>query len=249
MKKISAVILLIVMPVFICAGYFQNIEDYLKGYNKKYFIYVNRGLKRLYLVDNKLKVWKSYVVATGAKNGDKIYRGDNKTPAGVYKIKEINQYHEPWYLKQLRNDLIKYQKDSGRYRFYRDHYKKMKYKTLTGRKKIESLNSVYLYASQGHKKYGTTDDLGDNAYGSGFMLLDYPNKLDMKKYRAALVSGRVPVDANGDYLPPGSGIAIHGTNDNPSLGFDASSGCVRMLNEDLVEISNYVSEGTMVVID
>ena len=81
------------------------------------------------------------------------------------------------------------------------------------------------------------------------MRLDYPNEEDIKKYRAALRRGMVPLKSNGDYCDPGGGIAIHGTSDDPSIGNFSSSGCVRMSNRDIVEVSDYVSEGTMVVID
>jgi murein L,D-transpeptidase YafK len=233
----------------ITAGYFESAGKYMYGYNKKYFLYVNRGQKKIYLVDKMLKVWKNFTVATGAVDGDKLFRGDNRTPSGVYRIVEINQYHEPWYIPQLKKMLEKYDKNSNAYIYYYNYYKKAVMKMKQGRKKIDSMNSVYLFASQGHKKFSTEEDLGYNAYGSAFMLLDYPNSMDMKKYGQAAASGLVPYDENGNLLPPGSGIAIHGTNDDPSLGYDASSGCVRMNNNDIVEVSNYVSEGTLVIID
>jgi murein L,D-transpeptidase YafK len=249
MRKIIAVLLLSAMSSCLFAGYFLNLEDHLKGYKKQYFIYVNKNLKRLYLIDKNLKVWKTYIVATGAGRGDKVYDGDNRTPAGVYKILEICQYHEPWYMKQIREDMANSGNDMARFNFYRYYYRNARIKNIKGKKRIESLNSAYFNAAEGHTKYGTQEDLGYNAYGSVFMLLDYPNDEDIRKYRAAIAAGRVPVKLNGNYMDPGSGIAIHGTNDDPSIGNDSSSGCVRMQNADIVEVSNYVSEGTMVVID
>jgi len=231
------------------AGYYSKIESRLKGYNKMYFIYVNKKVKKLFLIDRHLKVWKTYSVATGARPGDKVNRGDFRTPAGVYRITEICQYHEPWYMKQIRDDLAASAHDRAKYKYYWDFYRQAMIKNLKAKKKIESLNSVYLNAEDGHARYGTEEDLGYNAYGPVFMRLDYPNEEDMKKYRAALKSGMVPLKANGDYCDPGGGIAIHGTSDDPSIGNFSSSGCVRMRNRDIVEVSGYVSEGTMVVID
>lgn len=248
MKKIISLILLLSVSPCLHAGYFENIEEHLKDYKKKYFIYVNKELKRLYLIDSDLKVWKTYKVATGTVNGDKVHNGDNRTPSGVYKVKEIMQYHEPWYMKQIRESLERSKNDKARYNYYWDYYRNAVIKNIKGKKRIASLNSLYLDAAGGHTKYGTQEDLGYNAYGSVFMRLDYPNEEDMRKYREAIEAGRVPRKGGG-YVDPGSGIAIHGTNDNPSLGYDASSGCVRMENDDIVQLSDYVSEGTMVVID
>ncbi len=43
-------------------------------------------------------------------------------------------------------------------------------------------------------------------------------------------------------------IYIHGTNRESEIGSPASHGCVRMLNEDVVELYDRVDEGTVVVI-
>ena len=249
MKRILALLLAVLISSCAFAGYFSQIEGRLKGYHKKYFLYVNKRYKKLYLVDRNLKVWKTYTVATGAKSGEKLHRGDNRTPSGIYNVVEIYQYHEPWYMRQIKNDLENSANDKEKFRYYWDFYKNAKIKNIKGKKRIESLNSVYFNASDGHTKYGTQEDLGYNAYGPVFMRLDYPNEEDMRKYKAAIKAGIMPLKSNGEYPDPGSGIAIHGTNDNPSLGNFSSTGCVRMKNDDIVEVSGYVSEGTMVVID
>jgi lipoprotein-anchoring transpeptidase ErfK/SrfK len=44
-------------------------------------------------------------------------------------------------------------------------------------------------------------------------------------------------------------IYIHGTNNEASIGRPASNGCVCMANDDVVELFDSVSEGTIVVID
>lgn len=46
---------------------------------------------------------------------------------------------------------------------------------------------------------------------------------------------------NGDY-------GIHGTNNPSSIGKDVSNGCIRMFNEQVIELSNLVSIGTVVKI-
>lgn len=45
------------------------------------------------------------------------------------------------------------------------------------------------------------------------------------------------------------GIGIHGTHDPSTLGTMTTEGCIRMENEHLLEILEFVSEGTVVVID
>jgi lipoprotein-anchoring transpeptidase ErfK/SrfK len=46
----------------------------------------------------------------------------------------------------------------------------------------------------------------------------------------------------------GERYAIHGTNRPTSIGTYASAGCVRMLNEDVLELFERVSIGTPVVV-
>lgn len=44
------------------------------------------------------------------------------------------------------------------------------------------------------------------------------------------------------------GIGIHGTHDNSSIGTNASEGCIRMKNEELVDLMRFVETGTKVEI-
>ena len=44
------------------------------------------------------------------------------------------------------------------------------------------------------------------------------------------------------------GIGIHGTHDPASIGTRASEGCVRLRNEELLELKNFVTVGTRVSI-
>jgi lipoprotein-anchoring transpeptidase ErfK/SrfK len=44
------------------------------------------------------------------------------------------------------------------------------------------------------------------------------------------------------------GIGIHGTHDPSSIGTDASEGCVRLNNENLLKLRKYVKTGTKVIV-
>ena len=46
----------------------------------------------------------------------------------------------------------------------------------------------------------------------------------------------------------GGQVAIHGTNDPAKIGTDASHGCVRMKNEDILQLSALTPLGTPVTI-
>jgi len=48
--------------------------------------------------------------------------------------------------------------------------------------------------------------------------------------------------------PPWEGIGIHGTNEPDTVGTKATRGCIRMRNEDLLEIVSRVGVGTKIVI-
>ncbi|EGD49251.1 ErfK/YbiS/YcfS/YnhG family protein [Ruminiclostridium papyrosolvens DSM 2782] len=47
---------------------------------------------------------------------------------------------------------------------------------------------------------------------------------------------------------PNCDYGIHGTNNPSSIGKDVSNGCIRMFNEQVIELSNLVSIGTVVKI-
>ncbi len=78
-----------------------------------------------------------------------------------------------------------------------------------------------------------THDFGDGkgeikgAYGPWFISLD---TMDLSK---------------GQW----DGIGIHGTHDPASIGTRASEGCIRLLNENVDELKQYVQVGTMVTIE
>ncbi|MEK7483277.1 MAG: L,D-transpeptidase [Planctomycetota bacterium] len=97
---------------------------------------------------------------------------------------------------------------------------------------LQRFNRSHLSALQGHHKFGKPqEDLGTNSYGPYFLMLNYPNAQDRKLGRS------------------GSGIGIHGTNDPDSLGQEATSGCIRMKNEDLTWLAQWITAGTPVQIN
>ena len=112
------------------------------------------------------------------------------------------------------------------------------------------MNNIYWYAKDGHPRWNKPkQDLGTNAYGFGFFLLNYPNETDKKKYTEAFRNNLIPKGLNGQYLGLGGGIGIHGTNDPDSIGHPASNGCIRLLNEDLQAIADYLDLGSYVYIE
>jgi murein L,D-transpeptidase YafK len=83
---------------------------------------------------------------------------------------------------------------------------------------------------------------------SRFMLIDYPNEEDRRRYREALETGKIPKRVGN--LGPGGAIGIHGS-DRESFnraGIDWTLGCVSMLSKDIKELYTLVSVGTPVYI-
>jgi murein L,D-transpeptidase YafK len=115
-------------------------------------------------------------------------------------------------------------------------------------RKMARYNQIYFRAKDGHYRYGQPSaDLGDNVYGPRFYLLDYPNERDRERYETALRDGKIPA-VRGKPSLIGHGIAIHGNNDEASIGHNATSGCVRMYNRDIVQLERYIQVGTPVII-
>jgi lipoprotein-anchoring transpeptidase ErfK/SrfK len=74
-------------------------------------------------------------------------------------------------------------------------------------------------------------------------------KPDLPRYRDAGLDN--PLGARALYLYQGGRdtlFRIHGTNEPWSIGEQVSSGCVRMLNEDIVDLYNRVPSGTTVYV-
>lgn len=84
---------------------------------------------------------------------------------------------------------------------------------------------------------------------SRFMLLDYPNEEDRRRYQAALANGHFARNRSND-PGPGGAIGIHGS-DRESFnraGINWTLGCISMLSKDVREFDELVSVGTFVYI-
>lgn len=115
-------------------------------------------------------------------------------------------------------------------------------------RKLLNMNKVYFKKSKGYHKYNDPEsDLGDNAYGPRYYGINYPNPGDKKRYDEALSRGEIPI-INGKPAEIGYGIAIHGNNDEESIGHLCSSGCIRMYNKDVVDLEKYIVLSTPVII-
>lgn len=110
--------------------------------------------------------------------------------------------------------------------------------------KLKQMNSIYWKASDGHYKYGKPDkDLGKNAYGPRVFKLDYPNSDDKELFSRLKKEQKIPANSQLEKW-----MGLHGTNDPESIQKNVSSGCIRLLNHDLILLGQYVEKGTMVII-
>ncbi|HDT14899.1 MAG TPA: L,D-transpeptidase [Firmicutes bacterium] len=248
MKLLTTLVFLICFSPGLSAKELKFLEVYFRHSPGEYIVFADKKDKKLYLVNRNLKAVRIYNISTGKDSGNKIYRGDNRTPEGAYRITQIWEYEKPQKLLDMEQSLEKSKKGTDAYKKLEKNYAKELEKYTNGRASLERMNNVYFKASEGHSKWGREEDLGRNAYGPVFMRLSFPNENDRKRHEDAKAKGLVPKNNMGRYLPPGSGIAVHGTNDPASLGNNASSGCIRMLNSDVLELREYLDEGSIVVI-
>ncbi len=115
-------------------------------------------------------------------------------------------------------------------------------------RKLMKMNEVYFRAAAGYHRFNNIkEDLGDNVYGPRYFGINYPNEADLSRYNRALAAGDIP-QVRGKTPGPGYGIAIHGNNDEKSIGGLCSSGCIRMFNRDIVELEKYLTISTPVLI-
>ncbi len=113
---------------------------------------------------------------------------------------------------------------------------------------LKALNEHYFKASDGYTMYGKPGvDLGDNAFGPRFFKIDYPRPEDVRRYESLLKKGKIP-EYKGKTAGIGANAAIHGNNDENGIGTLSSSGCIRLFNNDIVELDQYVRIGTPVII-
>ncbi|HDQ25520.1 MAG TPA: L,D-transpeptidase [bacterium] len=245
MKRLISAVLALLLPVLVFAGpLWNNIREITLDYPHAYFIYVDKEAKELKLIDRQLDVKKVYKIASGAQKGNKLYRGDMRTPEGVYSITEIYSYAKPWWVEAFE-ERVKEADAAGRdTKTLKDGLKARVDKYEAGKRRLSSMNALHLKASDGHRKFGSDEDLGTDAYGPVFMRINYPDAGDRKRHNEAKAKGLVP---QGRGI--GGGIAIHGTNDGESLGHDATTGCVRLNNSGIEELARYVQKGMMVIIE
>jgi lipoprotein-anchoring transpeptidase ErfK/SrfK len=76
-----------------------------------------------------------------------------------------------------------------------------------------------------------------------------PEMIERSPYLPRFTAGGPgnPLGARAMYLS-GSFYRIHGTNAPASIGSRATSGCIRMINDDVVDLYNRVNVGTKVVV-
>jgi lipoprotein-anchoring transpeptidase ErfK/SrfK len=76
-----------------------------------------------------------------------------------------------------------------------------------------------------------------------------PEMITRQPYLPRFVAGGAsnPLGARAMYLS-GSIYRIHGTNAPATIGGRVSSGCIRMVNEDVIDLYNRVQVGTKVVV-
>jgi len=202
-----------------CAAKTDRIRNSFKEYNGRYVIFVNKKNFTLEVFDRSLEVVASYKIGYGENPDKKPKLHDGD-----------NRTPEGEY---VINEILSMDAD----------HDSPQYKTLS------RMNQVYFRAREGHHKYGMPDvDLGDNAYGPRFFGINYPNRMDVKRYEDALKRGDIPRKKGGQ-LPIGKGLAIHGNCDEISIGTLCSSGCIRMFNTDIIEMDQYVQIGTPVIIE
>ena len=114
---------------------------------------------------------------------------------------------------------------------------------------LKKLNSLFLKKEDGFYFYReNTKSLGIHAYGTGYYELDYPNSEDLNRHENMLAAGKIPDNKDGVPAGPGSGIAIHGTNDPAGVGQPSSAGCIVLKNRDIVKLEKFLKKGTTVVI-
>ncbi len=195
-----------------------QVKDIFKSYQGDYLFYINKSSFMMHIYDRNLNIVASYKITYGLNPDRKA-----KLYAGDNRTPEgVYQITEILSQDADKNSVA--------------------YMTL------RNMNSYYFKARDGHYKFGKKDvDLGYNAYGPRFFRISYPNKDDILRYNDALKKNMIP-KYKGKILSIGSGIAIHGNNDEPSIGELASSGCIRMRNNEIIELDKYVKLHLPVII-
>lgn len=153
-----------ILLIGISYWYFEQLN---KIQNSK-FIIINKADMTLSQYNYRGDLLHQFKVATGKNFGNKIEKGDCKTPEGVFTIEEV----------------------------------------------VDA-------SSWTHDFKGDKQGAIKGAYGPFFIRLNVPGQ---------------------------KGIGIHGTHDNSSLGKRASEGCIRLNNNDLIELVKNINTNAVVVI-
>ncbi len=198
----------------------SKIRKIINSYNPDYFIYIKKKKFKLFVINSNGSIIKIFNIAIGKKKNF-----GRKIYQGDKGTPEGLYFITEILISTAPTNSLSY-------------------------KKLKKINSVYFKAKDGFHKWGKPwEDLGRDAYGKAFYRLSYPNQEDIKHYKKLLREGKIPKNKNGKYVGLGSGIAIHGTNDPPSIGHMISSGCIRMLNDDILLLRHYIKVGTPVYIE
>lgn len=201
-----------------CAGKEDRVRRAFRSFPGPYAVFVNKKEFRMEVFNRRMEIVAGYVIGYGSNPDMKAKRHEGD-----------NRTPEGVYAV---NEILSMDADkkSDAYRTLRD------------------INKKYFRARDGHCRFGEPGvDLGDNAYGPRYFGLDYPNAEDRQRYRTAYRKGLLPRQ-DGKTPGIGHGIAIHGNNDEKSVGRLSSNGCIRMYNRDIVEFEQYIRLGTPVII-
>lgn len=215
---ILLLVVFLISSISACSGKTDRIKAVFQKHKQKYLIYITKKNFLLEIYDRNSMKIAEYTIAYG-ENPDT----EPKLHEGDNRTPE-GEYHV--------NEILSM--DSER--------------NSDGYRKLYAMNKVYFRASQKHHKFDNPGvDLGDNAYGPRFFSINYPNEKDKVRYNENIINGKIK-GKNGRTPGIGYGIGIHGNNDSPSIGHLASSGCIRMYNNDVIELDRYIQIGTPVII-
>jgi hypothetical protein len=152
---------------------------------KNKIIIVDKQKQKLKVYDAFFGEIKSFKISTGENPGNKLMKGDLKTPEGIFPVIGVEDASDWTYdFKDGKGDI------------------RGAYGPLFFRLKVDSQNIFY--------NVNTDFDFSSN------------NEFE--------------------------GIGIHGTHLNNLLGIRSSHGCIRLKNEDLLDLKKYITAGTLVAI-
>jgi hypothetical protein len=249
MKKLFLAILFLGLPLLAAAGDFFFLAEHFIDSDRDYVIYINKYEMALYLVNRDLVPEKKYPVSLAKWQGIKLQSGDEKTPEGDYFITAVFSEEEPRNLKAARKRLSEAEKMKEKPSYYKQlkkEFARAHAEHVSGRQILKKMNEQFFSAKNGHTKYGTAQDAGTGVFGPVYLELNYPNNDDLERFAEAVRKG--VISEEDIKRKPGRGIAIHGTNDEAAIGHEASVGCIRLKNKDVVELLKYVGRGTVVII-